>query len=331
MSNNLGRFALYATTRTVKAATLVKGGIVLLAVLALAIVIVGPVMAGGAMGGGTEISGGEEDPGNEPEDPGDYPEGVPPGPWGGHSNGFIPEDLLSPIPWAPHHHLRSDAVVSLIELNKKFHADFGYDLGITDAYRDYAEQVRAKEIYGGGAAEPGTSNHGWALAVDFGTGIATFNTPQYNWMKSNAPAYGWRHPDWAEPGGSIPEPWHWDFWGWSDGGGAGEQDPNSSKGYARVQIPQVFGILAEQTVQFTCLETLWEHESNWNHLAENPSSGAYGIPQALPGDKMASEGDDWKTNPKTQIDWGLKYIQDRYGTPCDAWAFWQAQTPHHWY
>jgi len=70
--------------------------------------------------------------------------------------------------------------------------------------------------------------------------------------------------------------------------------------------------------QFSCLDTLWERESNWNPLAENPSSGAYGIPQSLPGSKMASVGSDWRTNPATQITWGLNYIAGRYGTPCGA-------------
>jgi hypothetical protein len=71
--------------------------------------------------------------------------------------------------------------------------------------------------------------------------------------------------------------------------------------------------------QFRCLDSLWTRESNWNYRAENPSSGAYGIPQALPGDKMASVGSDWRTNPATQIEWGLGYISDVYGTPCGAW------------
>lgn len=70
--------------------------------------------------------------------------------------------------------------------------------------------------------------------------------------------------------------------------------------------------------EFQCLETLWQRESGWNHLAANPSSGAYGIPQSLPGSKMASHGADWRTNPATQIAWGLDYIQGRYGTPCGA-------------
>lgn len=72
--------------------------------------------------------------------------------------------------------------------------------------------------------------------------------------------------------------------------------------------------------EFSCLVNLWNRESNWNFQAENPSSGAYGIPQSLPGSKMASVGSDWRTNPTTQIKWGLGYIAGRYGTPCSAWA-----------
>jgi len=71
--------------------------------------------------------------------------------------------------------------------------------------------------------------------------------------------------------------------------------------------------------QYACLVALWNRESHWNVYAHNPTSGAYGIPQALPGDKMASVADDWATNPRTQIIWGLGYIQGRYGTPCAAW------------
>lgn len=70
---------------------------------------------------------------------------------------------------------------------------------------------------------------------------------------------------------------------------------------------------------FQCLVKLWEKESKWNPNAKNKNSGAYGIPQALPGSKMASEGADWRTNYKTQIRWGLKYIKQRYGTPTAAW------------
>ena len=72
--------------------------------------------------------------------------------------------------------------------------------------------------------------------------------------------------------------------------------------------------------EFSCLQSLWNRESGWNYQAENASSGAYGIPQALPGSKMSSVADDWATNPSTQITWGMQYIQGRYGTPCSAWA-----------
>lgn len=72
--------------------------------------------------------------------------------------------------------------------------------------------------------------------------------------------------------------------------------------------------------QYSCLYNLWQKESNWNVYAQNASSGAYGIPQALPGSKMGTVGGDWQTNPVTQITWGLGYIGDRYGTPCGAWG-----------
>jgi hypothetical protein len=72
--------------------------------------------------------------------------------------------------------------------------------------------------------------------------------------------------------------------------------------------------------QYSCLVKLWNRESNWNPFAQNRSSGAYGIPQSLPGIKMASAGDDWMTNPETQINWGLGYISGRYKTPCGALA-----------
>lgn len=80
--------------------------------------------------------------------------------------------------------------------------------------------------------------------------------------------------------------------------------------------------------QYSCLYNLWNRESHWNYKAYNRSSGAYGIPQALPGSKMASAGADWRTNPITQVKWGLRYINARYGSACNAWSFWLS---HHWY
>ncbi|MDL4772261.1 lytic transglycosylase domain-containing protein [Actinomadura xylanilytica] len=72
--------------------------------------------------------------------------------------------------------------------------------------------------------------------------------------------------------------------------------------------------------QFGCLERLWARESGWNERARNGATGAHGIPQALPGSKMASAGPDWRSNPRTQIRWGLRYIKHRFGTPCGAWS-----------
>ncbi|MFF7971919.1 transglycosylase SLT domain-containing protein [Streptomyces sp. NPDC007905] len=80
--------------------------------------------------------------------------------------------------------------------------------------------------------------------------------------------------------------------------------------------------------QFQCFSNIVDHESSWNYRAVNASSGAYGLFQALPGSKMASVGADWQTNPATQIKWGLNYMNSRYGSPCQAWSFWQA---NHWY
>lgn len=86
-----------------------------------------------------------------------------------------------------------------------------------------------------------------------------------------------------------------------------------------------FGFAADQ---WPALDALWHRESGWNHLAENPSSGAYGIPQSLPANKMAVVGSDWRTNPETQIRWGLAYIAARYGVPDRAWAH---SERHGWY
>ena len=80
--------------------------------------------------------------------------------------------------------------------------------------------------------------------------------------------------------------------------------------------------------QFSCLDSLYTKESGWNVHADNPSSSAYGIPQALPGSKMSSAGADWADNPATQIEWGLGYIKDRYGSPCAAWSH---SVSNNWY
>ncbi|MFH8365875.1 transglycosylase SLT domain-containing protein [Streptomyces sp. NPDC018031] len=101
--------------------------------------------------------------------------------------------------------------------------------------------------------------------------------------------------------------------------------PQASYTVAEVQA------MARQMVpadQFQCFSNIVNHESTWNYRATNPSSGAYGLVQALPGTKMSSAGADWRTNPATQIKWGLSYMDGRYGSPCGAWSFWQQ---NHWY
>lgn len=99
----------------------------------------------------------------------------------------------------------------------------------------------------------------------------------------------------------------------------------ANKAYARVYILNTYGWGDDQ---WLALEQLWTRESGWNHLAVNPTSGATGIPQALPGDKMATAGSDWKTNPQTQIRWGASYIKGRYKDPLGAWAHFKAKN---WY
>lgn len=105
---------------------------------------------------------------------------------------------------------------------------------------------------------------------------------------------------------------------------AGIPDPDTAQALGLVAV-QARGWGMEQ---YDCLVALWNRESRWNVYAHNKSSGAYGIPQSLPGEKMATVADDWQTNPATQIEWGLRYITARYGSPCGAWAHSEAV---HWY
>ncbi|PRB08429.1 hypothetical protein CQ044_03195 [Microbacterium sp. MYb64] len=108
------------------------------------------------------------------------------------------------------------------------------------------------------------------------------------------------------------------------GGGGVNVDPAGAQAYAAGQL----GNYGWGQDQFSCLYRLWMQESSWRADALNPDSDAYGIPQALPADKMAAAGPDWRTNGDTQIDWGLSYIQDRYGSPCGAWAH---EVANNWY
>lgn len=143
--------------------------------------------------------------------------GSEPGPWGGYSNGEIAESELVALGWEPSVKLRKDAAEALTKLNDAYKAEFGSDLPINDGYRDLAGQIEAKEQYGDEAAEPGTSIHGWALAVDVGTPSRNrlpASSKTFTWLTANAGKYGWVNPPWALSGGVGPyEPWHWEFWG----------------------------------------------------------------------------------------------------------------------
>lgn len=128
------------------------------------------------------------------------------------SNGRIPREYLCPIAVNPSHMLRPDAAKAFDELSKAYSERFNGDkICITDSYRSYEAQVDVARRKPGLAAKPGTSNHGLGQAVDLACGIHVFGSVQHEWMKANAGKYGWKHPKWAQPDGSKPEPWHWEF------------------------------------------------------------------------------------------------------------------------
>lgn len=132
--------------------------------------------------------------------------------WGGYPNGLIPPSAMCSL-GVGGHQLRCDAAAAYRAMSAAFAADMGAPICITDSYRTYASQV---DLYGRKpalAAVPGTSNHGWGLAVDLCGGIDEFGTPQYQWMVANAGRFGYLHPTWADPGNGREEPWHWEYAG----------------------------------------------------------------------------------------------------------------------
>lgn len=129
----------------------------------------------------------------------------------GWGNGQAPVEALVGLSWDPGEHLRADAAAALEALNAEYRAAFGVDLTINDAYRSYDRQVYFRQLYGRGAARPGTSRHGLGRAVDLGGGVQAFGTAQHEWMRANAERFGWYKPAWSEPGGSLPEAWHWEY------------------------------------------------------------------------------------------------------------------------
>jgi hypothetical protein len=130
--------------------------------------------------------------------------------WGGWDNGEIPTEALCRL-GVYRHALRCDAAAGYAAMGEAYEAEFGTGLCITDSYRSLAGQVDAFSRKPALAAVPGTSNHGWALAVDLCGGVHRGGSEQWRWMTANAGRFGFVQPAWAAPGGEKPEPWHWEF------------------------------------------------------------------------------------------------------------------------
>jgi cell wall-associated NlpC family hydrolase len=130
--------------------------------------------------------------------------------WGGYPNGLIPPSALCPLGPAGHS-LRCDAAAAWRAMSAAYQSAFGTPMCITDSYRGYATQVRLYGEKPALAAVPGTSNHGWGLAVDLCGGIDSYGTAQYAWMLAQAGRFGFVHPTWADPGNGREEPWHWEY------------------------------------------------------------------------------------------------------------------------
>jgi D-alanyl-D-alanine carboxypeptidase len=130
----------------------------------------------------------------------------------GIQNGQLPASMLCTL-WDPRRQLRSDAAVAIAKLNLAYQQHFGHGVCFSDAYRSLSAQYRIKAERGSFAARPGTSEHGWGLAVDLCDGVEQGpSSLSYQWMRANAPRYGWENPNWAHRGGSGPyEPWHWEY------------------------------------------------------------------------------------------------------------------------
>ena len=134
--------------------------------------------------------------------------------WDSYENGKIPVTALCEISWQPEDHLRCDAAERFEALNVAYKAKWGTNLCVNDAYRSYEKQVALYNQLGPGvAAVPGTSNHGWGIAVDLGCGVGVFGHARHVWFAVNGPKFGFTQPEWALIGSSRAEAWHWQFFG----------------------------------------------------------------------------------------------------------------------
>ena len=129
----------------------------------------------------------------------------------GEANGFLPASTLCPLSTGRGHRLRTDAAAAYERLQAAYASSHGRPLCVTDSYRSYAGQVDVFARKPTLAAVPGTSQHGWGLALDLCGGVQVFGSEAHEWMRAHASAFGWHHPRWAQQGGRKPEPWHWEF------------------------------------------------------------------------------------------------------------------------
>lgn len=130
-----------------------------------------------------------------------------------YPNGRVPASALCSLRGDRAESLRPRAAAAFNALSQAYEKATGRPLCVTDSYRSFAEQVAVKAKRGKWAATPGTSEHGLGKAVDLCGGVDQFGSAAHRWMQQNAPRYGWEHPSWAHAGGSLPEPWHWEFVG----------------------------------------------------------------------------------------------------------------------
>jgi len=130
-----------------------------------------------------------------------------------YANGRLPARVLCALPGDSDEKLRADAAVAFARLAGAYQAEVGRPICVTDGYRTLGEQRVLRRTKPRLAAQPGTSEHGWGLALDLSCGVQSFRTPQHAWVARNASRFGWLLPQWARRGGSKPEPWHWEYVG----------------------------------------------------------------------------------------------------------------------
>ena len=130
-----------------------------------------------------------------------------------YANGRLPDRVLCSLPGDSDEKLRADAAVAFSRLAGASQAEVGRPMCVTDGYRTLAEQRSLRRVKPRLAARPGTSEHGWGLALDLSCGVQSFRTPQHAWVARNAGRFGWVLPQWARRSGSKPEPWHWEYMG----------------------------------------------------------------------------------------------------------------------